>query len=64
MCCLLWCIYEMHPALSLKFGCDNVYSALLKHKTPGCPHCNCNPYSGEDEGHVEDFQEFQDIEEL
>jgi hypothetical protein len=23
MCCLLWRIYEMHPALSLKFGCDN-----------------------------------------
>jgi hypothetical protein len=22
MCCLLWRIYEMHPALSLKFGCD------------------------------------------
>jgi hypothetical protein len=22
MCCLLWLIYEMHPALSLKFGCD------------------------------------------
>ena len=23
MCCLLWRIYEMHPALSLKSGCDN-----------------------------------------
>jgi hypothetical protein len=22
MCCLLWHIYEMHPTLSLKFGCD------------------------------------------
>jgi hypothetical protein len=22
MCCLLWRRYEMHPALSLKFGCD------------------------------------------
>jgi hypothetical protein len=22
MCCLLWHIYEMHPALSLKSGCD------------------------------------------
>jgi hypothetical protein len=22
MCCLLWRIYEMHPALSLKSGCD------------------------------------------
>jgi hypothetical protein len=22
MCCLLWRMYEMHPALSLKFGCD------------------------------------------
>jgi hypothetical protein len=24
MCCLLWCIYEMHPALSLKSGCDTL----------------------------------------
>jgi hypothetical protein len=24
MCCLLWRIYEMHPALFLKSGCDNV----------------------------------------
>jgi hypothetical protein len=24
MCCLLWRIYEMHPALSHKSGCDNV----------------------------------------
>jgi hypothetical protein len=23
MCCLLWCIYEMHPALSLKSGRDS-----------------------------------------
>jgi hypothetical protein len=22
MSCLVWCIYEMHPTLSLKFGCD------------------------------------------
>jgi hypothetical protein len=22
MCCLIWRIYEMHPALSLKSGCD------------------------------------------
>jgi hypothetical protein len=22
MCCLLWRIYEMHPTLFLKFGCD------------------------------------------
>jgi hypothetical protein len=22
MCCLLWRMYEMHPALSLKSGCD------------------------------------------
>jgi hypothetical protein len=22
MCCLFWHIYEMHAALSLKFGCD------------------------------------------
>jgi hypothetical protein len=34
----------------------DVYSPLLKHQTPGCPHCNhC---SGEDEGNEEDFQEF------
>jgi hypothetical protein len=24
MCCLLWRIYEMHPALSLKSGCDTI----------------------------------------
>jgi hypothetical protein len=24
MCCLLWRIYEMHPTLSLKFGCDRL----------------------------------------
>jgi hypothetical protein len=24
MCCLIWRIYEMHPALSLKFGCDGI----------------------------------------
>jgi hypothetical protein len=24
MCCLLWRIYEMHPALSLKSGCDKI----------------------------------------
>jgi hypothetical protein len=29
MCCLLWHIYEMHPALSLKSGCDT----LLNHYT-------------------------------
>jgi hypothetical protein len=23
MCCLLWRIYEMHPALSLKYRCDS-----------------------------------------
>jgi hypothetical protein len=29
MCCLLWRIYEMHPALSLKPGCDmNSYKKL------------------------------------
>jgi hypothetical protein len=22
ICCLLWCMYEMHPALFLKTGCD------------------------------------------
>jgi hypothetical protein len=33
-----------------------VYSSLLYHKTPGCPHCNhC---SGEDEAMEGDFQEF------
>jgi hypothetical protein len=26
MCCLLWCIYEMHPTLSLKSGCDTTRS--------------------------------------
>jgi hypothetical protein len=36
MCCLLWRMYEMHPALSLKSGCDNIdalnekYSLLEK----------------------------------
>jgi hypothetical protein len=34
----------------------DVYSPLLKYKAPGCPYCN--HYSREDEGHVEDFQEF------
>jgi hypothetical protein len=24
MCCLLWRIYEMHPALCLKSGCDRL----------------------------------------
>jgi hypothetical protein len=24
MCCLLWHIYEIHPVLSHKSGCDNV----------------------------------------
>jgi hypothetical protein len=24
MCCLLWRIYEMHPTLSIKSGCDNM----------------------------------------
>jgi hypothetical protein len=24
MSCLLWRIYEMHPALSLKSGCDTI----------------------------------------
>jgi hypothetical protein len=23
ICCLLWRMYEMHPALSLKSGCDS-----------------------------------------
>jgi hypothetical protein len=40
----------------------DVYSPLLKHQAPGCPYCNhC---SGEDEGNVEDFKEFQDFEEF
>jgi hypothetical protein len=25
ICCLLWRMYEMHPALSLKFRCDKVF---------------------------------------
>jgi hypothetical protein len=29
MCCLLWRIYEMHPALSLKSGCDIISIELL-----------------------------------
>jgi hypothetical protein len=34
MCCLLWRIYEMHPTLFVKSGCDNLLlrqgrSALL-----------------------------------
>jgi hypothetical protein len=33
MCCLLWRIYEMHPALSLKSGCDinviNIINVLI-----------------------------------
>jgi hypothetical protein len=28
MCCLLWRIYEMYPALSLKSGCDNNWVKL------------------------------------
>jgi hypothetical protein len=28
MCCLLWCMYEMHPALLLKTGCY-IDSALI-----------------------------------
>jgi hypothetical protein len=39
-----------------------VYSSLLYHQTPGCPHCNhC---SGEDEVVEGDFQEFQDYDEF
>jgi hypothetical protein len=37
-----------------------VYSSLLYHKTPGCPHCNHS--SGEDEAVEGDFQEFQDYD--
>jgi hypothetical protein len=29
MCCLLWRIYEMHPALSLKTGCDKFKEQIL-----------------------------------
>jgi hypothetical protein len=25
ICCLLWHMYEMHPALFLKSGCDNCF---------------------------------------
>jgi hypothetical protein len=24
ICCLLWRMYEMHPALFLKIGCDRI----------------------------------------
>jgi hypothetical protein len=41
----------------------DVYSALLKHQISGYPHY-CNQHLGEDEGNVEDFQEFQDFEEF
>jgi hypothetical protein len=30
ICCLLWRMYEMHPALSLKAGCDT-YKAKQTH---------------------------------
>jgi hypothetical protein len=29
ICCLLWRIYEMHPALFLKFGCDTFLDELV-----------------------------------
>jgi hypothetical protein len=32
MCYLLWCIYEMHPALSLKSGCDTPLQLQNKQK--------------------------------
>jgi hypothetical protein len=31
MCCLLWCIYETQPALSLKSGCDRCVLAESRH---------------------------------
>jgi hypothetical protein len=40
MCCLLWCIYEMHLALFLKTGCDTTpFSA------EGVGACASSPYS-------------------
>jgi hypothetical protein len=48
ICCLLWRMYEMHPDLSLKAGCDKFFlsciivgglhlSKILKtHLTIGC----------------------------
>jgi hypothetical protein len=32
ICCLLWRMYEMHPALSLKSGCDNYHMCLSGEK--------------------------------
>jgi hypothetical protein len=28
MCCLLWRIYDMHPTLFLKSGCDNLLDRM------------------------------------
>jgi hypothetical protein len=42
--------FELNPTFA-KYV--DVYSSLLKHQTPGCPHCN--HFSGEDEGNMEDF---------
>jgi hypothetical protein len=36
MCCLLWRIYEMHPALSLKSGCDTPHAGA-RGKSPATP---------------------------
>jgi hypothetical protein len=30
ICCLLWRMYEMHPALSFKTGCDSVTTAVTR----------------------------------
>jgi hypothetical protein len=34
ICCLLWRMYEMHPALFLKTGCDTFSQTDPKEKPP------------------------------
>jgi hypothetical protein len=43
MCCLLWRMYEMHPALSLKSGCDTRIHQRCASRPP-------TPYSGRRHG--------------
>jgi hypothetical protein len=49
-----------HSACSAKGG---IYHPCYKnHPTPGCPHCH--QCSGEDDGNMEDFKEFQNFDEF